>query len=180
MKKQIAMVIAQQDFRDEEYFIPKAIFETAGFEIKTIGLNMGEALGFFGSVAAVDLTADKVKPDEFAAVVFIGGSGMEKLMDNKELHKLAQAAVKQGKIVAGICIAPAILAKAGVLSGKKATVWADEKNRAAVKILEQNGAYYIAEPVVIDGKIITANGPYSARKFAEEIVKMSDRVYGFF
>lgn len=168
--KKILMVIAQQDFRDEEYFIPKGLFEAAGFEVRTAGLNRGEAVGVFGSLVKVDLAIEDIEVANFAAVVFVGGGGMEELMDNKQLHKLAQAAVKQGKITAAICIAPAVLAKAGVLSDKKATVWASENDKSAKEILEQEGAHFIDKPVVINDKIITANGPSASRKFAEEII----------
>ena len=170
--KQIATVIAQQDFRDEEYFLPRAIFEAAGFEVKTVSLNRGEAIGAFGSMVEVDLALDDVKAADYAAVVFVGGDGMEKLMDNRELRKLAKAAVKQDRVVAAICIGPAVLAKAGVLQGKRATVWASEGDQTAVEILRDNGAQYVPEVVVIDGNIITARDVNASRKFGEEIVRI--------
>jgi protease I len=64
-----------------------------------------------------------------------------------------------------------ILAKAGILKGRKATVWTSETDKSAVKILEENGVKYEKLPVVSDGAI-TADGPVSALKFAEKIVQM--------
>jgi protease I len=40
-----------------------------------------------------------------------------------------------------------------------------------VKILTENGARYVDENVVVDGKMITANGPSAAGKFGEEVLK---------
>ena len=54
----------------------------------------------------------------------------------------------------------------GLLKGKSATV--GEGKRA---VLEAKGADYVDEPVVIAGKIITANGPAVAEEFGQAIVK---------
>jgi protease I len=64
-----------------------------------------------------------------------------------------------------------ILAKAGVLKDKKATVWTSSLDRGPVKILKENGAEFVNEKVVRDGKIITANGPAAATEFGEKILE---------
>ena len=43
-------------------------------------------------------------------------------------------------------------------------------DKSAVKILKESGAIYQDNPVVVDGKIITASGPLVAKKFAEAII----------
>ena len=87
-----------------------------------------------------------------------------------QAHLTAQEAVNRKKVLAAICIAPTILAKAGVLDGKRATVWNKEGNNS--KILENHGAIFTDEMVIVDGKIITANGPDAAEGFAIKIVEM--------
>lgn len=176
LKKKIAIIIAFQDFRDEEYFITKSVFETAGFEIKTISTRQGKALGIFGGVVDIDLSIEEVKAQDFEAVVFAGGAGMAKNLDNEKMQKLAKDVFAQNKVLAAICIAPILLAKAGVLNGKKATVWQSPMDKSAVKILNQEGAQVVDEPIVVDGNIITADGPQSARKFGEAIAKALDTV----
>ncbi|MEA3344083.1 MAG: DJ-1/PfpI family protein, partial [Patescibacteria group bacterium] len=76
------------------------------------------------------------------------------------------------KLLGAICIAPAILARAGALKGKKATVWNSAMDKSAIKILESNGAIFQPEPVVVENKIITANGSHAAEEFAETIIKI--------
>lgn len=169
--KKIAMVIAFQDFRDEEYFIPKSIFEGEGARVITVSTQQGKALGTYGGTTNVDITLDELQAGDIDALVFIGGSGSAAFMDEPLAHRLLQDVVVQNKIVGAICIAPAILAKSGVLKGKKATVWSSQMDKSAVRILEKEGAEYQKLPVVIDGRIITADGPSSARKFAEAVVK---------
>jgi protease I len=65
-----------------------------------------------------------------------------------------------------------ILAKAGVLKEKRATVWSSPLDRGPVRILKENGAIYEDKDVVQDGKIITANGPGAAEEFGQKLVEI--------
>lgn len=167
--KKIAIVIAFRDFRDPEYFIPKQILEEAGAEIKTVSNKTGIAIGAEGGEASVDLLVSEIKPADFDAIVFVGGPGCLKNLDNENSYKLIKETVAQNKVLASICISPVILAKAGVLKEKKATVWSSPMDKKPVKILEENEAIYQPEPVVVDGRIITADGPVAAEKFGRTI-----------
>jgi protease I len=170
--KKIAMIIAFQDFRDEELFIPRSIFLAEGAEVKIVSTKKGKAIGVFGGVIDVDLTLEELNVSEFGAIVFVGGAGAAKYVNDEKCHQIARKAVSQEKILGAICIAPAILARAGVLKGKKATVWSSNLDKSAIKILKEEGADYQKDSVVADGKIITANGPVAARKFGEAIVRL--------
>jgi len=165
------MIIAFRDFRDEEYFVPKEILESAGAEIKTASNRIGTAIGSDGGEVKVDFLVSEINPAEFDDIVFIGGSGCLENLDNESSYQVAKATVLQGKVLASICISPVILAKARVLKGKKATVWSSALDKSAIEILEENEAIYQAESVVQDGKIITASGPNAAKGFGEAIVE---------
>jgi len=45
-------------------------------------------------------------------------------------------------------------------------------DKSAVKMLKEGGATYVAEDVVTDGKLITANGPGAAKKFGEALTNL--------
>ena len=170
-QKKIAMIIAYRDFRDEEYFIPRNVFLNAGFQVTTVSKETGTAIGAGGGETKVDLGFNQLNVSDFDAIVFSGGPGAYKYADDPVVQKIAQEAVKDNKVLAAICIAPTILAKAGVLQGKKATVWSNILQKTPIKILKENGAIYQDKPVVQDGKIITANGPQAAKSFAETVVR---------
>lgn len=170
--KKIAMIIAFREFRDEEYFIPKQILETAGAEITTSSSSLGKAIGKLGGEADIDILIKDLKAADYDAVLFIGGPGAADYIEDETCHQIVRETVKSNKILGAICIAPAILAKAGALKGKKATVWSSAMDKSAVKILEKNGAIYQSEPVVSDGKIVTVTGPLAAKEFAEKIIKL--------
>jgi len=170
--KKIAMIIAFRDFRDEEYFIPKKILEGTGAEITTVSNKSGIAVGADGGDVEVNLLLESLNPVDFDAIVFIGGPGCLGNLDNEESYRIIQETVSQNKVLASICISPVILAKAGVLEGKKATVWSSIMDKSAVKILKNSGVIYQSDSVVVDGKIVTADGPAAAKKFAEAIINL--------
>ena len=170
--KKVAMIIAFRDFRDEEYFVPKETLKKAGVEIKTASNKMGRAIGADGGDVEVDLLVSEINPADFDAIVFIGGPGCLENLDNESSYRVAQETVSQNRVLASICISPVILAKAGVLEGRKATVWSSVMDRSSVRILKDNGTIYQDEDVVVDGKIITGNGPAAAKEFGQAILEV--------
>ena len=164
--KKIAMLIAHKDFRDEEYQTPRKLFEAQGATVKVASSSLEEAGGMLGAKVKPDMLLKDVKVAEYDAIIFVGGSGATEYWDDPTAHAIAKEAVEKGKVLAAICIAPATLAKAGVLKGKKATVFS-----SAAGELKAAGCDYTGQPVERDGKIITANGPDAAEKFAAEVIK---------
>jgi protease I len=166
VKKNILMVIAPINFRDVEYFTPKKIFEDAGFSVSTASIQSGTARGADGGEAKIDLTVGQANPADYAAVVFAGGPGMAQITGDESLQTLAIKSVKAGKLIAAICVAPAVLARAGLLTGVEATSHADAKQD-----LEDYGAIFKDQSVVAADKIITANGPEASTEFADQIIE---------
>ena len=167
MGKSVVMVIAFENFRDEELFDTKKALEDAGINVTVASISKGVAHGMLGATYNVETTIDEINPDNYDTVVFVGGSGASIYYENKKAHDIARAFFSSGKPVAAICIAPGILAKAGILSGKKATIW--NGNGQFAKLIEVGGGTYINQNVVVDGNIITANGPHAAKQFGEII-----------
>lgn len=172
ISKKVVMIVAFRDFRDDEYFIPREVLEGAGIEVKTSSDSSGIAIGADGGEVRVDFVLRDLELSGFDAIVFIGGPGALEHLDNEESYKVAKETVAKGKVLAAICISPTILAKAGVLEGKRATVWSSPLNREPVKTLEEKGAIFEDKPVVVDGKIVTGNGPSAAREFGEKLVEI--------
>lgn len=165
--KNILMIIASQNFRDEELLKPKQIFEKQGFKVTIASSSLNTATGMLGAKVKPEITIENVNVKNYDAVVFVGGVGATEYFQNPLALKIVRDTVKQDKILAAICIAPRILAEAGVLKGKKATVWKSEANA-----LKSKQAIYTAEDVTVDGKIVTASGPHAAEAFGNAIVKL--------
>jgi protease I len=169
--KTIAIVIPFEDFRDEEYFKTTETLLKGGLKIRIVSNKIGTAKGVDGGGVNTDLVLDKIKLQEVQGVVFIGGPGTLDYLDNEASYSLLREAARQEKLIGAICIAPTILAKSGILNGKKATVWASTLDRKPIAILEAGGAEYINEKVVQDEMVITANGPAAAEMFGQAILK---------
>jgi len=168
--KKILMVIAQQDFRDEELFKPKAVFEGAGASVFVAAPRNETATGMLGGEVQPDFAISDVNASEFDAVVVVGGSGSPKyLWDDTQLRNLVRDAYEDGKVVAAICLSPVVLARAGILKGKPATVFPSSD---AVAELKKGGAIYKDESVVIAGRIVTGRDPASVEAFANAIVSL--------
>ena len=170
--KKIAIIIAFKNFKDEEYFTPRKILEEAGAKIEVVSNEVGTALGAEGSQVNVNTELGDLDVSNFDAVVFVGGPGALDNLNNQDSYRVIRETVKQNKVLAAICISPVILAKAGVLNGKKATVWTNPLNKEPKKILEENGAIFTEQNVVVDGNIITANGPDAAAEFGKKLVEV--------
>jgi protease I len=164
--KRVVMVVAQRDFRDEELLKPKALLEKAGARVTVASSSLEPAMGALGAKVTPDVLLKDVDADAYEAVVFIGGPGAKEYWDDRIAHALARAGVEQGKVVAAICLAPVTLANAGLLDGKKATVWRTESGR-----LRAQGAQYTGTDVEVDGRLITSNGPEAAEDFGKAIAE---------
>lgn len=133
-----------------------------------------EAEGKLGGKQLVSLAMKEVNVSDFDRVAFIGGPGAKALADDPDAIRLAKEFTKAGKIVGAICIAPTILASAGVLKGIHSTVW-DSKggSEPEAKYISEHGAKFVPERlVVVDGNFITGNGPGAADEFGETFAKM--------
>ena len=172
VEKRIAMIVAFRDFRDEEYFETKEVLEKASAEIVTVSDSLGKAIGKFGGEVDVDLSLENLRIEDFDAILFIGGPGALEHLDNEVSYKIVKEAFSQDKVLGAICVSPVILAKAGVLRGHKATVWSSITDKSTVKTLEKYGAHYLPQAVVVDGKIVTANGPSAAKEFGLKIFEL--------
>lgn len=163
---QILFIVAPEKFRDEELFEPQKVLVSAGHTTTIASLTPGTCYGRCGGTVEAVIGLNQVNAEDFDAIVFVGGSGSHEYFDHPAAHLLCQRAVAAGKILAAICAAPSILAKAGVLQGHRVTCFADEEY---YEILRTAGAERIDAPVVVDGRLVTADGPESAKAFGEAI-----------
>lgn len=165
--KKILMVVAPENFRDEEYLETKKALEEYLVKVAAASTKIGKARGAGGVVIDIDLTLNEINFNNYDGIVFVGGPGMAEMVEHGGLIQLAQKFYNNGKIVAAICVAPAILAKAGILANKRATGWEGVKEE-----LIKNGAHYTGMSVEVDNKVVTANGPRAAHEFGHKIIEL--------
>lgn len=140
-------------------------FRRARIDIKMVSMNDDLSVK---TSHGVKIEADLVfKDNNFSdgeMLILPGGlEGTKALKQNPSVKALLLDYYNQGKYIAAICAAPSVLASAGILSGKKATIFPGMDDYLLdAKVSHQN--------VVIDGNIITSRGAYTAFDFALELV----------
>ena len=164
----LLIVIAPERFRDEELEVPRRAFLEAGIDVDIASTVTGRCRGMLGGTAVASLTFDDVNPDDYAGIVLVGGSGSpDYLWGNRKLQSLVRSFFEQGKVVAAICLSPVVLARAGILAGRQATVYPSPD---AIREMKKAGANLVSVPVVADRQIVTGNGPEAAAQFADAVI----------
>ncbi len=164
--KKVLLIIAPENFRDEELFETKKVLDAAGIKTEVASTKIGIIKGMLGGSQEVKKTILDISIVDYSAIVFVGGAGASVYFDDPIALAIAEEAVRQNKLIAAICIAPSILANAGILRDKKATSFLSEKDN-----LTKKGAEFTGDSVTIDNRIITASGPEAARDFGWKIVE---------
>jgi protease I len=165
--KRILMVIPHTQFRDEEFFDPKKILENEGAAVVVGSTSARTCYGMQGGVVNAERAIADAKADEFDCLIICGGSSVPDFFWNdKKLQELASAMSAAGKVVAAISLSTVVLAKAKLLAGKQATVYFLPE---AIQELKSAGATYVNEPLVVQDKLILAEGPQESKRFGEAI-----------
>jgi len=165
----VLLIVASQGFQPIEYSVPKKILENKGIKVLTASNKPGTATDKDGKTTNVDVTTDQVNVQDYAGIFVIGGPGALENLDNETTYKIIKKAAELKKPFGSICISTRILAKAGVLEGKKVTGW--DGDDELTEILSKHKAIYIKEKCVIDGNIVTATDPSAAETFGQKISK---------
>ncbi|MCX7995023.1 MAG: DJ-1/PfpI family protein [candidate division WOR-3 bacterium] len=165
-EKSVVMVIAHTDFRDEEFKEPYDLLKKSGLKVVVASTDTTPAKGMLGMVVKPELLIADIVPEKFNALIIVGGIGCRNLWDDATLHKLVQGFNQSQKTVAAICIAPVVLARAGILKDKKATVYPQTADE-----IKPHCAEYTGKDVEVSGNVITASGPHAAKDFAKAILE---------
>ncbi len=160
--KRAALILCFNGFDDNEYHGLKNAFDRLAMPYVVYSSKIGIAEGMHGSKLQTEHRIAEFNAEEVDVVVFVGGRGLEEYLNNPKIHNIAQEMLSKGKILAANYWAPAILANAGVLVGKRATITPIE-----AETLKKHGANYIDEILVIDGNVITGNGSAAAELYAD-------------
>lgn len=166
----VILIVAFDGYQQIEYLDTKTALEQAGLTVKTASTFKGAAIAKDGSTCHVDLKIEEIDPKTCAGVFLIGGPGALDDLNTLKTHAIIQKVVAATKPCGAICISTRILAQAGVLNNKKATGWNDDHKLE--EIYKTHHTTYIKSPVVIDGNIITAQGPDAAKEFGNGIVSI--------
>jgi len=165
--KRIA-ILAEEDFEDSELIEPMRALKDAGARVLIVGSGSQETYrGKRGDATViVDATTDKVKAEDFDAIIVPGGYAPDKMRLYQSMIDLVRKAHDLGKVVAAICHGPQLLISAEIVRGRRVTSWPS----IAVD-LRNAGADWVDAPVVQDGNVITSRKPADIPRFNKAIIE---------
>ena len=162
--KRIA-ILAEDMYEDLELWYPYYRLVEEGVEVKIIGPEAKEYQSKHGYPVQADLSADKVKADDFDGVVVPGGFAPDRLRRYSAVLNLVRGVFKKGGVVASICHGAWVLISAGIMKGKRATCVSAIKDD-----LINTGATYLDQEVVVDGNLVTSRTPRDLSAYLPAII----------
>jgi protease I len=165
--KRIA-ILAEQDFEDVELTEPLKAMKEAGAQVFIVG--SGSQPSYQGkrgkATIKVDIDADKVRAEDFDAIIIPGGYAPDKMRLHQPMIDLVRKAHDLGRVIAAVCHGPQLLISADIVRGRRLTSW------ASVAIdLKNAGANWVDESMVKDGNIITSRRPSDLPLFNRAIIQ---------
>ena len=161
-----AVILLATGFEEIEAVTVIDILRRAGIETIIAGLDDINITGSHRITIVADKKLSDLKPD-FDVVVIPGGMpGALHLHNSSEVNDFIKDINAKGALVAAICAAPSVvLAPIGILDNKSATCYPGDQIDFGKSTRYKNKA------VVVDGNIITSQGPATAMEFAFAIVE---------
>ncbi len=174
-----ALIVLATGFEETEAVTIIDVLRRAKVEITSASLGDTLVVGAHAIKVMADTKLADVTEKLFDAIILPGGmGGTDNLLASEDVRAMLKKHADQGRIVSAICAAPLVLEKAGVLAGKRATIYPglDAKLLSASRVT--------VDIVVEDGNVITSKGPGTAMEFALHLVErlagkmMADQVAG--
>lgn len=171
MQKRVVMIV-ETDFRDEEAIYPYYRLQEANYIVDVATSDKKQVFGKFGTPLQGTVSIEELNVELYDGVIIPGGNeGPERLRINSDVQKFVQEMNRAERLIAAICHGPWVLVSAKILRGKNATCY-----KAIVDDIENAGAIYHDEPVVIDGNIITSRHPRDLALFMKAVVNHLSKI----
>jgi protease I len=150
---------------------PLEAVKEAGAEVDIVSLEKGEIEMWEHFDKGEKITADKAvsdaDPSDYDGLVLPGGvANPDQLRADEDAVKFVRAFFEQDKPVGSICHGPWLLVEAGAAKGRKVTSFPSIKTD-----LQNAGAEWVDEEVVVDNGLVTSRNPDDLPAFCAKIVE---------
>ena len=171
IKQSKILIIATNGFEQSELEIPRDKLTEAGARVTVASLDGKKIMGWdqkdWGRPVEVDIAIKDAKEGDYTALMIPGGvMNPDMLRMDEDTMKLVKAFLESGKVVAAVCHGPWLLVQADALKGRQATSY-----KSIRKDVENAGATWIDQEVVVDNGIITSRNPNDLPAFVSKIIE---------
>ena len=154
-------------FEITEAMAPLDVMRRAGLDVQTVGVSGAQVQSSNGVTVQPDIDISQLSYDAVEGAILPGGMpGTRNLQADARVTDCVRFCFENGKLVAAICAAPAVLGGLGILQGKKATCFPGFEK-------ELTGADCTGAFVETDGAVITARGAGCSLSFGHAIVSFA-------
>jgi protease I len=160
------LAFVDDSYEDLELWYPKLRLEEAGYETRLAGPVLRSFAGKHGYPAMADLLLGEARSEDYAGLLIPGGFMPDKLRRDSKVLDLTREFHGAGKLVAFICHGGWIPISAKILRGRRATGSLGIRDD-----LENAGALWVDEPVVVDGNLVSSRTPRDLAAFARAMVE---------
>jgi 4-methyl-5(b-hydroxyethyl)-thiazole monophosphate biosynthesis len=163
-----ALMVVADGSEEIETLAAVDVLRRGGVEVTLAGLTSGPLTLSRQVRILADQDLDQALGRDYDAVLIPGGAGHRALMEDERVLCLLQRQAGRQGLVASICAGPKVLAKAGLLKGRRATSYP-----GALESLDDPGITLVAgQAVVVDGRIITSRGPGTTLAWALQVLEL--------
>ena len=169
----LLILLAARDFDYQEYRTVRDGLQRHQLGAVCVSTDSGVARAANDSLVRPDIALAAVDPGQFAGLAVVGGIGAARLWDDSlVLARVRSFAQDSAQVIGAIGTGPIVLAKVGVLTGRRATVIGDPR---AVRLLTGLGVRLVRAEVVTDGRFVTANTAAAGARFVDALVARLNR-----
>jgi protease I len=164
-------VLATDGFEQVELETPVEALRQAGADVEVVAPHGGQIQGFNhhdkGRMVSVDRELANASPDQYDAIVLPGGViNPDELRLVPEAIAFIRSFADEGKPIAAICHGPWTLINAEAVQGKRMTSW------PSLEVdLENAGAEWVDEQVVVDHGLVTSRKPDDLPAFCDKMIE---------
>ncbi|MHA7963686.1 type 1 glutamine amidotransferase domain-containing protein [Paenibacillus sp. CAU 1782] len=174
LQNKTVICLLDDEFEDLELWYPVYRVREAGATVLYAGPQKGKThIGKYGVPAVADLSFDEVASSDIHGLLVPGGWAPDKLRRYPKVLQLVQELNAQDKPIGQICHAGWVLISAKILEGRKVTSTPGIRDD-----MENAGATWYDEAVVVDGNLISARRPPDLPPYAKAFVDALEQRMG--
>lgn len=147
-----AVIVVGPAVEDTEFAYPFYRLQEDDFKVDVASNGGGDIIAKHGLPIKVNVDIKKLNPADYDLLVVPGGlESPDRLRQVPEMLQFIRDMNDAGKVIASVCHGPWVLISAGIVKGKKMTIYVGCKDD-----LINAGADYQNVNVISDGHIVTA------------------------
>jgi len=160
-------ILAADEYEDLELLYPALRFQEAGANVMVVGRPgcPDEVKSKHGYAFPVTHRANEVSPAQVDVVICPGGWAPDELRRDETILALVRGVWEKGGIVASICHGAWVPISAKIVKGRTMTAYRPVKDD-----IENAGATFVNQEVVVDGNLITSRWPEDLPAFCRAII----------